>query len=125
MNKNRKYDLEERLLEYSAMVIRFADSLPNSMAGKMISEQILRSGTSPLSNHGEAQSAESAKDFIHKIKICLKELRETKRWILLVKQVPLPCDPNMADMLLDETEQLVKIFVKSVQTARNNKIANS
>jgi len=123
MIEKRKYDLEERLLEYSATIIRFVDSLPKSMIGTIVSDQLLRSGTSPLSNHGEAQSAESTNDFIHKLKTCLKELRETKRWILLVKRVPLSCNTTLADNLLNETEELIKIFVKSIDTARKNKKA--
>jgi four helix bundle protein len=121
MTEKRKYDLEERLLEYSVIIIRLVDSLPKSMIGNIISDQLLRSGTSPLSNHGEAQSAESTNDFIHKLKICLKELRETKRWTLLIKRVPLPCDITLADMLLNETEELIKIFAKSVDTANKNR----
>lgn len=121
MTDKRKYDLEERLLEYSAIIIRFVDSLPKSMIGNIISSQLLRSGTSPLSNHGEAQSAESTNDFIHKLKICLKELRETKRWILLVKRVPLSSDATLGSMALNETEELIKIFVKSIDTANKNR----
>ena len=73
------FDLEERLLDYCARVIRLADSLEHTPEGNHISAQILRSGTSPLANHGEAESAESISDFIHKLKPCLKELRETRR----------------------------------------------
>jgi len=78
------YDLEERLLEYSARIIRMAERLPNTRAGNHIGSQLLRSGTSPPPNHGEAQAAESANDFVHKLNICLKELRESHRWLLLI-----------------------------------------
>ena len=81
----RKYDLEERLLEFASAVIDLSEKLPNSRAGNHIAGQILRSGTSPYPNHGEAESAESRDDFIHKLKVCLKELRETRRWARLIQ----------------------------------------
>jgi four helix bundle protein len=77
------FDLEQRLLMYAARVIKLVDQLPSSRANVHISKQLLRSGTSPLPNHGEAQAAESRADFVHKMQICLKELRETDRWLKL------------------------------------------
>jgi len=82
---NRKFDLEDRLLEFASAMIDLSESLPDTRAGNHIAGQILRSGTSPYPNHGEAEAAESRDDFIHKLKICLKELRETRRWARLVK----------------------------------------
>src|SRR3977135_1166994 len=79
-----KYDLEERLLEFTANIVRLADSLPNTKASNHIAGQLLRCGTSPLANHGEVEAAESRKDFLHKLRICLKELRETWRWLRLI-----------------------------------------
>ena len=78
LGKNDKFDLEERLINFAVRIIRAAESLPKIVVGKHIGGQIIRSGTSPAANYGEAQGAESRSDFIHKIKICLKELRETK-----------------------------------------------
>ena len=72
-----KYDLEERLIEFSVLIIEIVNQMPNSKAGNHLSGQLVRSGTSVSLNYGEAQSAESRKDFIHKIKVILKELRET------------------------------------------------
>ncbi len=80
----RKYDLEERLLEFAAAVIDVSEKLPNTRAGNHLAGQLLRAGTSPYGNHGEAQAPESADDFIHKMKICLKELRESLRWARLI-----------------------------------------
>jgi four helix bundle protein len=80
----KKYDLEERLLEFASAIIDLSEKLPPSRAGNHVAGQILRSGTSPYPNHGEAESAESRDDFIHKLKICLKELRETRRWAQLI-----------------------------------------
>ena len=74
----KEYDLEDRLLDYAAQIIRLAESLPQTRAGNHVAGQLLRSGTSPLPNHGEAQAAESRKDFIHKLSICLKELKESR-----------------------------------------------
>ena len=112
------YDLEERLLEFSVRTIRLTREIESSEAGRHVSNQLLRSSTSPLANHGEAQGAESAKDFIHKLKISLKELRETQRWLKLVKRVPLVEKPELLDELLSETDQLIRIFVASINTAK-------
>ena len=75
--KSQTYDLEERLLEYSVRIIKVVEQLKNTKVGNHVATQLLRSGNSPYPNHGEAQAAESPKDFIHKIRISLKELRET------------------------------------------------
>jgi four helix bundle protein len=113
-----KYDLEQRLMEYSARVIKVVESLPATRIGNHIANQLLRSGTSPYPNHGEAQAAESKKDFVHKIKICLKELREADRWLKLIKYIKLINKSERLDSLIDETEQLIKIFTASIKTAR-------
>jgi four helix bundle protein len=117
---NADYDLEERLLEYSARIIRLVERLPNTRAGNHVAGQLLRSGTSPLPNHGEAQAAESANDFVHKLKICLKELRESYRWLLLIQRVPL-LRPRPVDPLVQETDELIRILVRSIQTAEQRK----
>jgi len=121
MNDDRKYDLEERLLEYAAMIIRLVERLPKTRAGNHVAGQLLRSGTSPLPNHGEAQAAESARDFVHKFKVCLKELRESKRWLRLIKRVPLIEPVSSIDPPLYETEELIKIFVSSINTVQRKK----
>jgi four helix bundle protein len=115
--EERKYDLEERLLEYSVRILKIVEQLPNTRAGNHVAGQLLRSGTSPYPNHGEAQAAESKKDFIHKMRICLKELRESKRWLKLIQRVPLMKSPEGVKFLLQETEELIKIFVASIKTA--------
>jgi len=74
----REFDLEERLIDFAVRVIRTAESLPKTKIGNHISGQLIRSGTSPAPNYGEAQSAESRADFIHKMRLALKELRETR-----------------------------------------------
>ena len=115
------YDLEERLLQYAARIIRLVDSLFSTKSGSHVGGQLLRSGTSPLSNHGEAQAAESIEDFIHKLKICLKELHESRRWLRLIHTTPLVAKPRRMEPLIDETVQLVRIFSKSLQTAEANR----
>ncbi len=89
MKEEKIFDLEERLISFAVRIIALADSLPNTRTGNHISGQIIRCGTSPASNYGEAQSAESRVDFIHKMKICLKELRETKIWLLMIERAKL------------------------------------
>ncbi len=118
----RKFDLEERLLEYSVSIIKIVDKLPVTRVGNHIAGQLLRSGTSPYPNHGEAQAAESPRDFIHKLRISLKELRETKRWLKLIQRVPLLNSSEKLIEILQETEELVKIFVTSIKTAESNRI---
>jgi four helix bundle protein len=115
-----RYDLEERLLEYAARIIRLAEEITRSPAGQHVAQQVLRSGTAPLPNHGEAQAAESSKDFVHKLRIGLKELRETHRWLRLVQRVPLVKKPERVEPLLQETDELIRIFVTSIKTSQKN-----
>jgi four helix bundle protein len=115
----RKYDLEERLLNFTADVVRLADSLPSTKAGNHIAGQLLRCGTSPLANHGEVEAAESRKDFLHKLRICLKELRETWRWLRLIGRLELTQDDQLRTTLT-EVEELIRIFAASVRTTEKN-----
>ena len=123
--KEQKFDLEERLLEFSARIIRLTENMTRSDAGRHVANQVFRSGTSPYANHGEAEDAESPEDFIHKLKVCLKELRETWRWLRLIRRVPLVKKPNLLDPLIDEADQLIRIFRQSVLTARANRTRRS
>jgi four helix bundle protein len=111
------YDLEDRLLEFAANIVELTESLPNTRAGNHIAGQLLRSGTSSFSNHGEVEAAESRRDFIHKLRICLKELRETKRWLRLVGRVKNLGTPANFTVCLNEVEELIRIFVASIRTA--------
>ena len=116
----KRFDLEERLLDYAVRIIRLVDALPVTPAGRHVANQLLRCGTSPLANHGELQGAESRKDFIHKLGLCLKEIREARRWLRLVHRVPV-LTPSKVGPLLAETESLIKIFAASIRTAQKNK----
>jgi four helix bundle protein len=117
----REYDLEERLLRFTVCVIDVVEALPNTRAPNHIAGQLIRCGSSPAPNYGEAQSAESRKDFVHKIKVVLKELRETKVWLSIIQMKRLLTKNNNADPLIGECDELISIFVKSVETAQRNR----
>ena len=119
MTNETKFDLQERLVDFAVRVIEVVEALPETKVGKHVAGQLVRSGTSPAPNYGEAQSAESRRAFIHKMKIALKELRETMIWLEIIKRKPL-CDPiRMAD-IMNECNELISIFVKSIETAQRN-----
>ena len=120
----KRYDLEERLLEFAAAISEVSENLPNTRAGNHISGQILRAGTSPYGNHGEAQAPESAEDFIHKMKVCLKELRETRRGARLIERKGWLVKDSRLSFVMRESEELIRIFKKSIQTAEANRAAN-
>ncbi len=112
-----KFDLEERLIDFAVLSINIASTLPYSASGRNLAGQLNRSGTSPALNYGEAQSAESRKDFIHKIKIILKELRETHVCLRIIKKANLLRETSSIEIALKECNELISIFVKSVKTA--------
>jgi four helix bundle protein len=114
-----KYDLEDRLISFASGVIDIIETLPVNRACNHLSGQLVRSGTAPALSYGEAQSGESRRDFIHKLKIGLKELRETRislKIIHLRKYLP----ENTILQVLKENNELISIFVKSIATARRN-----
>ena len=115
--KERAFDLEARLIIFAVRSIRAAESLPRTPTGNHIRNQLLRSGTSPAPNYGEAQSAESRTDFTHKLKIVLKELRETRVWLLMIQQAALIKPVTSLDALLKETDELIASFVANLKTA--------
>src|SRR3954467_10200050 len=121
--KQAEYDLEDRLLEFAVRIIRVTESMQRSPAGAYVSDQLLRSGTSPYGHHGEAEGAESRDDFIHKLKVCYKELREARRWLRLVKRTPLVAKPDLLAEILVEADELVRIFSASIRTAKANRPA--
>jgi four helix bundle protein len=116
-DRKQKYDLEDRLLNFAVNVVELTEGLPNTRSGNHIAGQLLRCGTSPYGNHGEVESAESRKDFIHKLKVCLKELRETKRWLRLLTHLKRLHPPLAIATCLSEVEELIRIFVASIRTA--------
>jgi four helix bundle protein len=120
MNTERKYDLEDRLIEFAVLIIRITENLFNTKAGNYIGGQLVRSGTSPALHYGEAQSAESRNDFIHKLKILLKELRESRSAMKIIKNAPLAEKMELVEKGLIECNELISIFVKSIETAKRN-----
>jgi four helix bundle protein len=121
MSKEREFDLQDRFIDYAVRIIKLSEALPETKAGKHVSSQILRSGTSPAPNYGEAQSAESKADFVHKIKISLKELRETEIWLKIIVRAQLVKPAALVEPLLQETDELIAILFKSVETAQKSK----
>jgi four helix bundle protein len=115
--KERAFDLEDRLIDFAVRIIRLAEMLPRSLLGNHIRGQLLRSGTSAAPNYGEAQSSESPNDFIHKLRIALKELRETRVWLLIIRRAGLMQSESALDPLIAEANELISIFVTCVRTA--------
>ena len=120
--KEGGYDLEDRLIDFSVRIIRLTEALPNTKAGTHVAGQLLRSGTSPAPNYGEAQSAESAADFIHKLKIALKELRESLIWLRIISRANLIKSATMLTPLMRENDELIAILFASVKTAGKRKM---
>lgn len=121
MEQVRKtYDLESRLIDFAVLVISISVNTYKTKAGNHLSGQLVRSGTAPALYYGEAQSAESRADFIHKIKIILKELRESRISLLIIKKTPLSDESQKIDLGLRECHELISIFRKSEETARKN-----
>ena len=118
MNKERPFDLRDRLIDYAVRIIKLSEVLPGTKSGTHIASQILRSGTSPAANYGEAQSAESQADFVHKLKISLKEIRETNIWLQIIKKAELVIPDDRLDPLLEETDELAAILFSSIETAK-------
>ena len=119
-NTKRRFDLEERLIEFAVLIIKIADNMIDTRAGNHIAGQIVRSGTHPALHYGEAQSAESRQDFIHKLKVLLKELRETSNALKIIKKASLSNMTHLIEKALPECNELISIFVKSISTAQEN-----
>jgi four helix bundle protein len=110
-------ELEERLIQFAVRIIKLASRLPRNPAGRHIAGQILRSGTSPAPNYGEARGGESTADFLHKIRLVLKELNETSIWLRIIDRSGLVRHELLVDIMTENVE-LCRIFTASVKTAR-------
>lgn len=121
VSKNMKsdFDLEERLINFSVRIVRLVDYLPDTKTANHIRGQLLRCGTAASPNYAEARDAESRADFIHKLKIVLKELRETKVWLILIFRTEIVSPKDRLEPLIQECDELISIFVQSVKTAKN------
>ena len=118
-----KYDLEERLINYSVLILDIVDVLPENKGATHLGNQVVRSGTAPSLMYGEAQSAESRRDFIHKMRLALKELRETYNCLKIISRKNYAgTTSDKLTQALNESHELISIFVKSIETAlKNNK----
>ena len=118
-NPTRTFDLAERLIRFASLIIGLCETLPPTFAARHIAGQLIRSGTAPALHYGEAQGGESRKDFIHKMKIALKELRETFNALRIVQTMKWFSYDKLGPVL-DENNQLISIFVRSIETAARN-----
>jgi four helix bundle protein len=118
--KTKADALEERLINFAVRILKLSASLPKTTAGKHIAAQIVRSGTSPASNYGEARGAESHSDFIHKLGIVLKELNETFIWLRIIERSHM-INEKLLKSILEENSELCRIFISSLKTARSSK----
>jgi four helix bundle protein len=116
----RKYDLEDRLVEFSSRIVDVVEALPNTRTGNYIAGQLIRSGLASSLIYGEAQSAESRDDFIHKMKIIVKELKETRVCLKLIRNKQLIKPVKRLENINNENEELIAIISKSISTAKQN-----
>jgi len=117
-------ELLDRLIDFAARIGKVVDALPDTRMGRHVAGQLVRSGTSPAPNYEEGCAAESRADFIHKLSICLKELRESRCWIRLIIKTEMLPEYRMGE-LLDECNQLSNIIGQSVVTAKKNRDAKA
>ncbi len=121
MNERTKYDLEDRLIAFAIRIIKMTSRLKKEFSSEHLSKQIIRSSTSAALNYGEVQSAESHRDFIHKMKLCLKELRETNVNLKIIKGAGLSTDISLIENIEKENNELISIFVASIKTSNKNR----
>ena len=115
------YDIENRLVDYSCRMIDVVEALPNTRAGNYIAGQLIKSCISPTFNYGEVQGAESRNDFIHKLGVVLKELKECRTALKIIRRKQLIKPVARTDDLFKETEELIAIIAKSIETAEKNR----
>jgi four helix bundle protein len=115
MNKS---ELESRLVKFSVFIIEMAKGLVEGFESQHLSKQIIRSGTATALLYGEAQGTISKKDFIHKISLVLRELKETQINLRIIEESKLFRNQNLMNQIKDENNQLIKIFMKTMQTAK-------
>ncbi len=118
--QSRKFVLTDRLIDFAVIVIQIVEALPDNRLGSHVGAQLLRSGSSPAPNYAEALSAESRRDFIHKLGIALKELREAHVWLQIIKRKNLISRTELLERSLAECNELISILVTSIKTAKLN-----
>lgn len=117
---DKKYDLDDRLIDFAVSIINVIEKLPNSKSAAHLGGQLLRSGTAPSLNYGEAKSGESKNDLIHKMKVCLKELRESYNCLRILHRAKIYRTEQEVLDLITECNELISIFVKSIITANKH-----
>ena len=110
-------DIEERLINFAARVVKLCTGMPKAQASRHIAAQLLRSGTAPAAHYAEARGAESKNDFIHKLKICLKELNETRVWLKIIVRSELIQETRLQNVIA-ESDELCRIINASIKTTR-------
>lgn len=120
----RKFDLEDRFVTYTCTMIDVIEKLPNTRAGNYIAGQLIKSCHSPTFNYGEAQAAESRNDFIHKMGIILKELKECRTALKIIRRKEMIKSEKILEEAYKETEELIAIIGKSISTAKNKNKSN-
>lgn len=118
--EGRHFDLEDRLIDFTLRIDEIVEALPNTKHGNCIGSQLIRCAASPALNYVEAQSAESTNDFIHKLKIILKEIRESRICLKIIQKKPL-LKPERLNDVIKENNELIAIFLKSIETEKKNK----
>ena len=118
--QNRKFDLEDRFVDYTCKMIDVVEALPNTRSGNYIAGQLIRSCHSPTFNYSEVQAAESSKDFVHKMSVVLKELKECRTALKIIRQKELIKPISKLEDVYNETEELIAIIAKSITTAKRN-----
>ncbi|MCP4421343.1 MAG: four helix bundle protein [Chloroflexi bacterium] len=113
-------NLEERLVDFAVMIIHLTDKMPNSRAGNHLAGQLLRSGTSPAAHYAEARGAESINDFIHKLKVGLKELNESRVWLRIIIKSKMSSS-NSVKSIYQECDELCRIVNASIKTSQQRK----
>lgn len=118
-NKLIKFDLEDRLVDFACLCLDVCELLPSSKAGQNLEYQLSKSGTATALIYGEAQAAESRADFLHKMKMALKEIRESRVNLKIIKRKSVVVHPKI-DIAFNESNELMAIFLKSIETAKSN-----
>lgn len=111
-------DIEERLLDFAVRIINLCNHLPRTTAGRHVGSQLVRSGTAPAAHYAEARSAESRRDFVHKLRLCLKELNERRVWLIMVVRSDM-LRASQLEPLQQEDDELCRIISRSIKTARS------
>jgi four helix bundle protein len=119
--EQRKFDLEDRLVKFACLSLEICDLLPNSKSGQNLEYQLSKSSTASALVYGEAQAAESKADFVHKVKVVLKELRESRINLRIIMEKPLLINEKLL-IVFKEANELIAIFLKSIETAKQNMI---